>query len=235
MRTADPAANTRQVADGHETVSPAQASAPGSLRDRGEPLPSSLRAFFEPRFNHDLGHVRVHAHAGAAASAREVGAHAYTIGRDIVFGTGKYAPETGEGRHLLAHELTHVIQQAENPFLATTIQRQEAPDQQPAPEQEEPSPPLTGACGLDARAFTQIVAESYAGPQSHGASVQCEDSVGQCIWQVSTLKGTVSVGVGLKFMPSFVFARKVPGGERKCYDYQCAKGGGVTLTPRSCS
>ena len=77
----------------------------------GRPLDAGVRAFMEPRFGVDLGHVRVHTDAGAADSARQIGAHAYTIGRDIVFGRGRYAPGTSAGKSLLAHELTHVIQQ----------------------------------------------------------------------------------------------------------------------------
>jgi hypothetical protein len=65
----------------------------------------------ESRFGHDFGTVCVHTDAKAAASARAVNAIAYTVGRDIVFGAGQYAPESPTGRRLLAHELTHVVQQ----------------------------------------------------------------------------------------------------------------------------
>jgi hypothetical protein len=65
----------------------------------------------EPRFGHDFSRVRVHMDAQAAESARAVNALAYTVGRDVVFGPGKYAPATREGRKLLAHELAHVSQQ----------------------------------------------------------------------------------------------------------------------------
>jgi hypothetical protein len=69
----------------------------------------------EPRFGHSFADVRVHAGPAAARSAAEVGAHAYAVGRDVVFGAGKYAPESGEGRRLIAHELAHVVQQAGAP------------------------------------------------------------------------------------------------------------------------
>jgi hypothetical protein len=65
----------------------------------------------EQRFGHDFSRVRVHADAAAECSAREVSAHAYTVGNDLVFGTGQFAPATQEGRRLIAHELTHVVQQ----------------------------------------------------------------------------------------------------------------------------
>ncbi len=78
----------------------------------GQPLNPAIRAFFEPRFGHDFSKVRIHADAQASESARAVNARAFTAGRDVVFGKGEYAPGTGEGRRLLAHELTHVVQQS---------------------------------------------------------------------------------------------------------------------------
>jgi hypothetical protein len=83
-----------------------------ATRRGGVPLSHDARAFFEPRFNHDFSRVRVHADGEAANAARGVQARAYTLGRDIVFASGQYAPATRSGRHLLAHELTHVVQQA---------------------------------------------------------------------------------------------------------------------------
>jgi hypothetical protein len=81
------------------------------LRSPGQPLGASTRKFFEPRFGHDFSHVRVHTDARAADSARSVNAQAYTVGDELVFGDGQYAPDTNAGRRLLAHELTHVLQQ----------------------------------------------------------------------------------------------------------------------------
>ena len=77
----------------------------------GAPLSREARAFFEPRFGRDFSQVRVHTDGGAAEGARAVQARAYTMGRDIVFGTGQYAPDTEDGKRLLAHELSHVVQQ----------------------------------------------------------------------------------------------------------------------------
>jgi hypothetical protein len=82
-----------------------------TLEAGGDPLPPRSRAIMEARFDADFGDVRVHADDRAARSAQAVGAQAYTVGRNIVFGTGRYAPETGGGQRLLAHELTHVAQQ----------------------------------------------------------------------------------------------------------------------------
>ena len=77
----------------------------------GEPLDPATRAFMEPRFGQDFSSVRVHSGAAAEQSAREVNASAYTVGHDIVFAPGHYTPHTPAGRRLLAHELTHVMQQ----------------------------------------------------------------------------------------------------------------------------
>jgi hypothetical protein len=82
------------------------------LRDGGRALSPPVRTMFESRLQHDLSGVRLHTDAEAAASARALGARAYTTGRDIAFGTGQYAPGTREGQRLLAHELTHVVQQS---------------------------------------------------------------------------------------------------------------------------
>lgn len=77
----------------------------------GQALDGSARAFFEPRFGTDLGHVRVYTDAPAARSADAVGALAYTVGHQLVFGDGQYAPGSSSGRELIAHELAHVLQQ----------------------------------------------------------------------------------------------------------------------------
>jgi hypothetical protein len=81
------------------------------LRSPGQPLDTATRAFMEPRFGRDFSDVRMHNDATAAESARAVNALAYTVGRDVVFGSGQYAPGTAAGERLLAHELTHVVQQ----------------------------------------------------------------------------------------------------------------------------
>jgi hypothetical protein len=78
----------------------------------GSPLPEAARTFFEPRLGVDLSAVRLHSGAAAGAAAAEIGAKAFTHGRDIYFGRGRFAPGSGEGRRLLAHELVHTVQQA---------------------------------------------------------------------------------------------------------------------------
>lgn len=81
------------------------------LRSSGQALDAETRAFFESRFDHDLSQVRLHTDAQAGESARVVSAMAYTVGRDIVFAPGFYAPGTESGRRLIGHELVHVMQQ----------------------------------------------------------------------------------------------------------------------------
>jgi hypothetical protein len=116
----------RMCADCKEEVGEVQAkTAPGTtarvpdgfdaglqaLQGGGRPLSSSERDFFEPRFARDLAGVRLHTGPAAEALTRSVQARAFTLGSSIVLGAGQYAPETDGGRRLLAHELTHVVQQ----------------------------------------------------------------------------------------------------------------------------
>ena len=82
-----------------------------SIKTGGEPLRPSSRNFFEQRFGHDFSRVRIHSDDRAAQSAKDIHAQAYTTGHHIVFGAGHYSPDTHAGQKLLAHELTHVIQQ----------------------------------------------------------------------------------------------------------------------------
>jgi uncharacterized protein DUF4157 len=90
------------------------------LRSPGQPLDQATRAILEPSFGRDFGHVRVHADAQAAESARAVDALAYTAGQDVVFAAGRYRPESAAGRALIAHELTHTIQQQAAPSETTS-------------------------------------------------------------------------------------------------------------------
>jgi hypothetical protein len=131
----------------------------------GRPLPPASREYFEPRFGYGLGDVRVHTDAAADASARAVRARAYTVGRDIAFAAGQYAPETGEGRRLLAHELTHVVQQGAV-GMAPVVQRQPQPGQ-PQPQPARPQGPtffgpLAGQGPADWSARVNAAADSAA-------------------------------------------------------------------------
>ena len=90
------------------------------VKSPGLPLDRTTRAFMEPRFGHDFGKVRVHADNRAAESALAINALAYTEGRHVVFAAGRYRPENDEGKRLLAHELTHVVQQGHREDGAVT-------------------------------------------------------------------------------------------------------------------
>jgi hypothetical protein len=103
--------NLRRAPDGHAALAEAPDIVGEVLRSPGSPLDAQARAFMEPRFKQDFSRVRVHTGARADESARAVGALAYTVGPHVVFGAGRYAPETAAGRRLLAHELAHTIQQ----------------------------------------------------------------------------------------------------------------------------
>ncbi len=85
----------------------------------GSPLDPGVRRDMETTVGHDFGDVQVHTDARAAESARSVQAQAYTVGNHVVFGEGRYRPDTPEGRHTLAHELTHVVQQRQGPVDGT--------------------------------------------------------------------------------------------------------------------
>lgn len=113
-RMAERALRGQLCAAGTVSASPLRSS-PGVTPESGaagRPLDGETRAFFEPRFGHDFGAVRVFADERAAASARSLGARAYTTGESVVFGATEYAPHTTSGMRLLAHELAHVVQQS---------------------------------------------------------------------------------------------------------------------------
>lgn len=100
-------------------------SAPGLVRDviasPGEPLDSRLRSVMEPGLGYDFSSVRVHSDAPAAQSAQAIGANAYTAGDHIVFGAGQFDPSSTSGQRLVAHELAHVVQQADGPVAGRQI------------------------------------------------------------------------------------------------------------------
>jgi hypothetical protein len=110
-----------------------------ALASPGRPLEPALRQDMEERFGHDFSRVRVHTEAAAAQSAQGVNALAYTVGEDMVFAAGQYVPSTSEGRRLIAHELTHVIQQSGS--LSRHVQRDKpTPSKTAAPKAPEETP-----------------------------------------------------------------------------------------------
>jgi hypothetical protein len=107
----DETIQTKAEAGGPAKAGAAQAAA--ALASGGAPLSADTRAYFEPRFGRDLSDVRVHASGTADQAARSINARAYTLGRNVAFASGEYAPGTHAGRHLIAHELAHVVQQSD--------------------------------------------------------------------------------------------------------------------------
>jgi Domain of unknown function (DUF4157)/Xanthomonas XOO_2897-like deaminase len=137
---------------GGEASSPrAGRQAPPSVSEAlaapGKPLDGQARGFMESRFGHDFSRVRVHDDARAGRSAVDVGARAYTVGSDVVFAPGRYAPGSHSGRHLLAHELAHVVQQGGR---SGPLRRQppdpSSPSADPAPATD-PAPADAGVPG----------------------------------------------------------------------------------------
>ncbi len=93
----------------------------GALNGGGQPLPNEVRNFYEPRFGYNFSNVKVHTDSVAAKSAQSINALAYTTGNNIVFNSGQYDYNNDNGKKLLGHELTHVVQQ--NGGLPKTVQR----------------------------------------------------------------------------------------------------------------
>jgi hypothetical protein len=118
-----PPGPVRQSGDHAGVAAPADVA--GVAARPGRPLDAETRAYMELRFGQDFSGVRVHTDTRAARSAHGVRALAYTVGNHIVFGAGRFAPATAEGRRLLAHELTHVVQQSGG--AGPVVQRQKAP------------------------------------------------------------------------------------------------------------
>ena len=102
---------TKEISGQNAETTPDLESPINAIRGGGKPLAESERAYFEPRFGADFSQVKVHTGAQAAESTRVMNAHAFTLGQDVVFGEGQYSPQTSSGKKLLAHELSHVMQQ----------------------------------------------------------------------------------------------------------------------------
>ena len=160
-----------------------------TLRSPGEPLDVRDRLYFGARFGHDFGRVRIHADSDAAASVDAVDAAAYTVASDVVFGRDQYWPASTRGRQLIAHELTHVIQQE-----GATAAPGEPLEVEPAGSPAE----------HEARNAASTVANGYwPAPTSHAQTAPRvmradPDAVGQ----VGKLR--IVVGAGIQFWPTTV-------------------------------
>ncbi len=223
-------------------VASAPATAPPSVdavvNSQGKPLDASTRGFMERQFGHSFEQVRIHADQQAADSASTVGAMAYTVGSHVAFAAGRHDPASTAGRHLLAHELTHVIQQGYAPPFA-----EEARD---GPRVPSPSPRLDSAqqrvlvSGAMDRKLARAPADAakptttgkvgyvalYFGPQEEVIDLHTDDGLfryhldshselgaGEYSATVTIEKNNVSFSLNVEGGQLFEFAYKVEAGK----------------------
>lgn len=123
----------RRKADGNGSASVDVERAASVVDGFGQQLSNGVRSFFEDRFGRNFGDVRIHTGERADTAARSIHARAFTLGRDVVFRSGEYRPDTREGKRLLAHELSHVVQQnGTRPSERPTLLRGDAPAERDA-------------------------------------------------------------------------------------------------------
>lgn len=134
-----------------------------TLQSPGQPLDSTTRHDMESRFGHDFGGVRVHTDRDADRAARAVSARAFTNGQKVVFAQGQYAPQTPSGQRLLAHELTHVIQQSYS-MGTSLVQRQDAGRTAPAtpPAAQSGPPVMVGMDTTNRRIYVSVTLPGHA-------------------------------------------------------------------------
>ncbi len=209
----------------------------GVLSRAGQSLDASTRSFMEPRFQQDFSSVRVHADAQAGESARSMGALAYTVGNHVVFGRGQYQPHTAVGRHLLAHELTHVAQQGEgvlrrapDPAVlkefddrAAKIKKDKVLLKQPFQARQEVNQILTEARKRDDPLYyvgkmEELLAtkEQSADEQAKETSAETKDAADAETTRATSATGQAHAGdeEAVSAQPGRVFSKqKAPGGE----------------------
>jgi hypothetical protein len=196
-RTSD----ANREATGHSSVPPIVDDV---LRSPGRSLDATTRRWMESRFGHDFSSVQVHNDSRASESARAVNALAYTVGDNIVLREGQYRPDTRDGRMLLAHELTHTIQQSNNPFR-NGISRSEItvePARSPMEEAAErnarqimgPGLSLPSAGTAGHSLMRQAAPVAYGPPCSHGAQNPCRFA--RCdANQITTIGGDLTLAI----------------------------------------
>ena len=153
-------AQRKEMNDNETTGEHSLDSYVGKINSSGQSLPGEVRSFYEPRFGYDFSNVKVHTDSVAAKSAQSINALAYTSGNNIVFNSGQYSPATHGGKHLLAHELTHVIQQ-ESSFKESangSSQKGKAPEIQRLVKRAK----VTGCDDQSESAFSDIKAAEQA-------------------------------------------------------------------------
>ena len=156
------------------------------LNAPGQPLDRQTRSFMEPRFGHDFSNVRVHSDTRAAESANAVNALAFTVGQNVVFGANQYAPHSSAGQELLAHELTHVVQQSSNSLVINSPSEISSP-LEPAEHQAE-------------QVAHQVIQARVAAPTALAGSIQSA-ALSDCVrnwrtpyskWVTSRRKSTMA-------------------------------------------
>jgi Domain of unknown function (DUF4157) len=198
----------RKEKPGHAPqATPAIHSQIAALWGGGQPLPPSVRAFFEPRFGRDFSQVRVHTDARAAHSAQALRARAFTVGREVVFGSGHHSRDTGEGRRLWAHELAHTLQQSGSQGTQSEVLT-EPPQSTPTVHGGGPSVWLHGDTTAEYDGGT-----SKWAPKSMKRAKSCTDCPADdsCLHAVGTFSVTYHANVTIK-MPD------MPGGLTECQE-----------------
>lgn len=160
-----------------------------ALRTSARPLDSTTRTFFEARLDHDLSGVRVHAGTTEMASAAAISARAYTVGHDIVFGAGEYAPATSEGRALLAHELVHYVQQSDVVGVASSGLRMSKPGDADEKEAAEAARDVLSGSPT-------VIRAAASAPKVHGFWISTEPAggCGICYDMVEPGRGPAAAG-----------------------------------------
>lgn len=156
----------------------------------GRSLPDSVRYYFEPRFGHDFGGVRLHTDERAAKSAEAMGASAYTYGSDVFFGKGQYEPNSRSGRALLAHELTHVVQQASTREARGMVQRAITVQN---PGSQAPNPPPAVAAAAAAAVGVPGLSAAILATQTNALMVQgwVDQLCASGGWTVNAVSGVI--------------------------------------------
>lgn len=143
----------------------------GILGSPGQPIDAPTRAFMERGFGHSFAEVRVHTGVSAAEAASALDARAFTVGADVVFGAGEYQPQAQAGRTLLAHELTHVLQQRGSgsgaPASGLRVARQ--PKSSAAPRKPIDSRVVSSRTEDRARTLVQVHIIGHASPRWRSA------------------------------------------------------------------
>ncbi|MFL6260722.1 MAG: DUF4157 domain-containing protein [Thermoanaerobaculia bacterium] len=153
---------------------PAQVASHLSALGAGQPLSPGLRGYFEPRFGHDFGGVRLHTGSTADAAARAARARAFTLRSDVVFASGEYTPSTPGGRRLLAHELAHVVQQAPPAVRRQPAETETPPPQTPPPQTATPEAAAPQAAQEPAVQEPVSQEQSAAAPEGKSAEAAPE-------------------------------------------------------------